>query len=290
MSTFSQRLGVSENKPVQTESMDDDLRVSLWNAVNLYFWSKRDLPQDTGSNGPSDTFTDQPLRRVVSALWIHHLKWPLDELSDTWSQINKRLRDYFFSALWHEVYDFIEYLTPEADRLRDSSSARFMGFCNGVLTRENAGFRFVSGRLVPITSDSEISEIEKALRSPSDAVRTHLQTAVMLIADKENADLDGATLASLQAVEAAVRLIDDDPNASFVEAMQRVRSKVGLRCALDDNFLRLCGLTYNEAGFYHSLNEKPRQTSPDDARFILVTCSAFANYLISLARQTNTIQ
>ncbi len=273
----------------QIDSMSDDLRVSLWNAVSLYFWRKREIRTAAGDGNP-DLFVDQPLRRVVSALWIHHLKWPLDEFPETWSETKARIREHFFAALWHEVYDFIEYISPEADRLRDSSAARFMGYCNGVLSRENSAYRFVSGRLAPITNDAEISEIERALQSPSEAVRMHVQAALMMMADKESPDLDGAVLAALQSVEAVVRMIDDhsDADDDFVAAMNRVKDRIGLTGALDDGFLKLCGLTYNQSGFSHTLKDDAA-LSPDDARFILVSCSAFANYLLTLAQQAKVL-
>jgi len=70
--------------------------------------------------------------------------------------------------------------------------------------------------------------------------------------------------------------------------MNRVRDRVGLTGALDDGFLKLCGLTYNQSGFSHTLSEASN-LSPDDARFILVSCSAFANYLLTLAQQAKVL-
>jgi len=46
-------------------------------------------------------------------------------------------------------------------------------------------------------------------------------------------------------------------------------------------FSALYGYTSDEGGIRHALIEKNSQVQIEDARFMLIACSAFVNYLIS---------
>jgi hypothetical protein len=50
-----------------------------------------------------------------------------------------------------------------------------MNFCNSVLEREVSAYRFVAGKIIQITSEAEISEIEEALEvsKPIKGVHIH---------------------------------------------------------------------------------------------------------------------
>src|SRR5437899_7026816 len=87
---------------LQVDSMDEDLRVSLWNAVGGFFF--RELADNS------------VIRKVRSAdsllakLWVNFFKRPLDDRPSGWREARLVLRNFFFSCAWHEVYDFIEFV------------------------------------------------------------------------------------------------------------------------------------------------------------------------------------
>ena len=60
------------------------------------------------------------------------------------------------------------------------------------------------------------------------------------------------------------------------------QGKVTLHPALKRSFDSLYGYTSDAGGIRHAMSGEPAITS-DDARFMLVSCSAFVNYLISKA-------
>src|ERR1700722_19891521 len=97
--TFSQRMGLTPvRKAIQVDSMDDDLRNSLWNVLTVSLWNYYKRPEKGSSRG------------VVANLWAGHLKHTLDSLpSDTMGVIGS-YRAYFFSSPWNEVYEFIEFV------------------------------------------------------------------------------------------------------------------------------------------------------------------------------------
>ena len=50
---------------------------------------------------------------------------------------------------------------------------------------------------------------------------------------------------------------------------------------LEEAFNKLYGYTSNEGGIRHALSEGDTPPTFDDAKYMLVSCSAFVNYLIS---------
>jgi len=65
--SFSERYGYKPVRSVlQREAMDDPLRISLWNVLELYFWASL-----------RDAYTNPGNRSLADAIWLHHFKWTL---------------------------------------------------------------------------------------------------------------------------------------------------------------------------------------------------------------------
>jgi hypothetical protein len=103
MLLFSQREGFKLIKNIiQYDSIDDDLRNGLWNALYLFYWSKAEK---------SPYLSNVPLvHHLCKKLWVDYFKYPLDTLNKYWEDTYRKIRNYFFSCPWYEVYDFIEFV------------------------------------------------------------------------------------------------------------------------------------------------------------------------------------
>ena len=269
---FSQRKGITPVKSVlQTDSMDEDLRNGLWNVLFSFYWSY----SEEWASGNIDT--------LFKSLWHSYFKWPLDTLLD---KGHKTIRVYFFNSEWYEVYDFIEFVAQNYPDVTKESNKKFMEACNSILERELSAYRFVGDRIIEITSEEEILEIEEALRIPDALrnVRTHLKTALDLLADRKSPDYRNSIKESISAVEAVSELIAKNPKATLGQALKEIEKKVCLHPALKSAFSSLYGYTSSADGIRHALLNEPNLTF-DDAKFMLVSCSAFVNYLIAKVSQ-----
>jgi hypothetical protein len=155
-----------------------------------------------------------------------------------------------------------------------------MGACNAVLEGELSAYRFVGGRITEITSKREIAEIEEALEAAPRPVALHLKTALERLADKKSPDYRNSIKESISGVEALCRLITGDPKATLGQAIKQIKTKVAIHPAMEKAFDSLYGYTSNEGGIRHALLEDPNLKF-EDAKFMLVSCSAFINYLIA---------
>lgn len=275
MKLFSQRKGIKPVKSVmQVDSMDGDLRNGLWNALTIFYWSKV-------KKGVMVTEYDN-IDILLKLLWHSYFKKPIDTLDQYWPDTYKKIREYFFNCEWYEVYDFIEFIANNYPV--DEVNLKFMEFCNSVLERELSAYRFVGGKITQITSETEVSEIEDALEisKPLKAVNTHLKRALDLLADRKSPDYRNSIKEAISAVEAICKIITKDKKATLGQALKKIEDKVGLHPALKNAFSSLYGYTSDAEGVRHALLDEPN-LSFEDAKFMLVSCSAFINYLISKA-------
>jgi hypothetical protein len=81
---------------------------------------------------------------------------------------------------------------------------------------------------------------------------------------------------SISAVEAACQVITGERTATLGKALK----KIGVHRAIEEGFLRIYGYPSDADGIRHALSDDST-VDVDDARFFLVACSAFANYLIA---------
>jgi hypothetical protein len=281
MDTFSQRLGFKSKKDImQIESMDADLRNSLWNVLVLSFWNKLKgyalIDYDRQESSPEK----YNVKLLVKLVWFSHFKKTFDELSDYWPNDYKFIREKFFQYQWFEVYDFLEFIAR--NYTNNSTLKSFVNLCNDVLEREFAGYRFVGSTITPITSEAEIETIEEALmvKDRLMPVSNHIQTALICLSDKQNPDFRNSIKESISAVESICCLISDNSKATLGEALtvMEKQQKVDLHPALSRAFRQLYGYTSDANGIRHALLDESNLDF-EDAKFMLVSCSAFINYL-----------
>ena len=180
---------------------------------------------------------------------------------------------------WHRTYSFLEFIV--AMNHRGTGEALVEGF-NKVLERENSAYRFVAGKVTPITSSNEIEEVEKAI-SGSDqyaGVRTHIQTSLGFLIDRQNPDYRNSIKESISAVESLAKKLVGDEKATLGQALKVLEKKHHLHPSLKTAFSALYGYTNDADGIRHSLMENDSQLTKADARFMLICCSAFINFAI----------
>jgi len=261
---------------IQIDSIDDDLKIGLWNVMQIFYWDTIKTHHLSGSVYNEDL----NLLILLKKLWLGFFKEPLDTLDNYFPNSYSKIRDYFFNKYeWHEVYDFIEFISQNYPDKRINETFRTR--CNFVLEGELSGYRFINGSLTKITSEEEISEIEEALNIPDrfKGVRTHLKTALTKLSDKKSPDYRNSIKESISAIEALSKIISGQPKAKLKNALKKIEEETELHPALKDSFIKLYGYTSDSDGIRHALLDESNLDF-EDAKFMLVSSSAFVNYLI----------
>lgn len=114
-------------------------------------------------------------------------------------------------------------------------------------------------------------------------VTAHLQSALAKLGDRRSPDYRNCIKESISAVEAMCQLITAEPGATLGSALKRLKAHgVEVHPALEKAWLALYGYTGDKGGIRHAMLDEPALTVAD-ARYLLVSCSAFVSYLIELA-------
>ena len=251
--------------------MDQDLRNGLWNALSRHYWSLI-TPR---CNNRLDAHSW--LQLLCTRLWEDFFKQPLEGIDNYWPHTLEKLRKYFFSCAWFEVYDFIEFVAHHYEEPHWND--QFMKRCNEILERELSGYRFVSGLIAPVTTKEEVAQIEKAIQASPGPVQEHLNQSLKLLSDRTNPDFRNSIKEAVSAVEAACSLMSGE-KSTLADALKKITANgsVPLHPALAAAFIKLYGYSSDAEGIRHALMDEPNLTL-DDAMFMLVACSAFINYI-----------
>ncbi len=270
---FSERIG---NRPIkidlEREGLSPELRNSLWTLV-------LELIIESKSNTALYGATHSERAKLFRDLWINFYKFPIDNLALIYGSVSdtaiKFVRDWFFKSEWDLVFDFIEFTSENEYQIQETF--------NLFLKREMSAYRFVDGLIVEINSKEEIIEIEEAIRNVNkyNSVKTHLKTAVDLLSNRKIPDYRNSIKESISAVEALSKIITNNEKATLGQALKEIEIKHKIPGSLKTAFSALYGYTSDKGGIRHSLTETDVVIDIEEARFMLVTCSAFVNYLIN---------
>jgi hypothetical protein len=303
---FSERMGKKEVKgPMQMESMDDDLRTALWNVVFRHALGETDLPHADGDGGPAVC--------LLKEIWSDVLTRPIDEIPASSHETVQKIKTWFFKAQWYDVYDLVEFIARVGANVYNTYGVAsfemgangyrplggpvdtdgFKQECNAALEREASGYRFVESEIAPITDQVEVAAIEKALDEAGKhgltGAREHIRSALEKLSDKKNPDYRNSIKESISAVESICKVVAHDPAATLGKALDKIQNGIGLHPCLKKGFSAIYDYTSDANGIRHAMTDQST-CDFDEAKYMLVSCSAFVNYLIGKANKTGLLK
>ncbi len=222
--------------------------------------------------------------RLEENIWCYFLN---NRKNDFWLSGGYRIVSTRFigdsNKQWYEKLDLIEmtinYFFNKHIYIRILGN--FISNINAEFERLNFGYRIVENQVVEITSEQEIKTIETAIESNKENVKLHLNNALKLYAQRPNADYRNSIKESITAVEAFTREITGDKGLNLAK-MESAGIKIPP--VLRKSFEILYGYTNDPTtGIRHALMDETAEYVPgaEEALFMLVSCSAFINYLNS---------
>ncbi|MDR3631327.1 MAG: hypothetical protein P4L42_13435 [Desulfocapsaceae bacterium] len=276
---FSQRHGYTPIKEtIQLKSIDEETRNALWNALNLHYWSTIQWDDDFLQKSLRLSYHGNlHLHLLCRSIWMFFFKKPIDTMPDGWNEICKHLRGFFFKCKWYEVYDLVEFIAKEYPI--EITNSKFQRDANSFLESEVAGYRFVDGHIIEITAEEEMEAVEGAVASAkAGPVREHLGRAIELLSDRRAPDYRNSIKESISAVEALVKVTCGAEKGTLGELLKELGRRHPVHPALEAAFGKLYGYTSDAKGIRHALMEEDSATF-EEAKFMLVVCSAFVNYV-----------
>lgn len=263
---FSEKYGYKEPKEVQYEKIDPPLRNRIWNV-----FYKEEI-----NKGLYKTMASLSGERTMVEKITDRLGYPLTAPMNPEEILRKTITQ---TGRWYDVYDFIDiYLSF----LQQDARAQRIEQFNEVFVQEKSGYRIVLGEVTPITNDTEIETVEQAATTQFDSVNQHISKALALYADLKNPDYENSVKESISAVEAMCCIITglSGRQATLGAALKKLEEHgVHIHKAMENGFNSLYGYASDENGIRHGGIDF-KNVPPEDAKYMLVSCSAFVNYLI----------
>lgn len=283
---FSERIG----KPtcvttIQLNEFDDHTRTQISNQLfkllDFIFSNQNEysvgMYQDPASNMGSDFCKALRADVLGYSVFLHSF----DIIR--WDREFDRIDNVIAQAPYNEVLDVIEYcyywVTHRSDPLIKTT---WKNAFNMLFRQEYVGYRFVSDQIVPVTDELEIREIEQACKTPFDGARTQLQKALGFLSDRENPDYKNCVKESISAVESVCKVISGNEKATLKDALNGLISNgMNIHGSLKSAILALYGYASDEGGIRHAERETESTVTFEEAKLMMVTCSAIVNYLVS---------
>ena len=112
-----------------------------------------------------------------------------------------------------------------------------------------------------------------------DKVSEHINKAIILLYDRHQPDYANSIKESITAVESACNIMLATEKCTLGEALKKLElNGINIHPALKDAFNKLYGYTSDASGIRHAGGMGTNATR-EEAKFMLVACSAFCNYL-----------
>ena len=263
---FSERCGyVKVDEALQVERMSEGLKNLLWNCIYDF------IKNVDGPSYPSKVF----MKYVFQYWW----KQPYNDIPyDYWDR-HGMIKNRYETFQWHEVYDTVEFVVFFHSNTNMGNIRKFTIEVNEILERERSGYRLVDGLVTPITDENEIESIKEAIEENLlDTAKIHIQESLNMLSDREHPNYRNSIKESISAVEAVCRYITNE--STLDKALPKLKNKgIIIPDMLEDGMKKIYYFTNGESGIRHALMDESININFEEAKYMLVVCSAFVNYL-----------
>ena len=278
MNSFSNRYGFVPEKEIQIDDIDIELFNRLWNI----FYNNE---YDSGDWDFGNRTIEKPERLLDSFGCTYRFPSNYIEHNDNIT----KLRNFLIDGEWYLTYDFLERYVEMFENKSERKTLEKE--INLVLEQQKSGYRMVKGLITPITNPMELDSIKKSISTKFKPVNTHFEKALKLYSSRKSPDYENSIKESISAVEAICCIITgtSGSKATLGEALKKLEDNgVHIHKAMKNAFSSLYGYTSDENGIRHG-GVDFKNVPAEDAKYMLVSCSAFVNYLIEkLSKIENT--
>ena len=277
---FSDRAGLKvENRNIQLTELDERTRVALRNTINLFLDALVLNNRELINNFKRDSVLQNILKRILADVYSEKVNYGS-------SYDYEYVMEYVYKTIaidaYHAVLTVVEFLAELLHNTPYGKRADVYSRFNLIFEKEFVGYRFVDGLITPIINEIEVGEIKTAISSPYKQTNEHLRKSFKMLSDRESPDYENSIKESITAVESICSNILGE-GKSLSEALKKLEDTgMAIHPTLKSAFGTLFGYTSQGKGIRHSGQMGGKDSTFEEAKFMLVSCCAFVNYLIGI--------
>ncbi len=276
---FSERYGFIPEKKLQKNGLDEETRNRLWNIL-----FKRFFDVETRNIQFGDEM--ERVRKYCYTIWNCYFKTPADQIPRKYLKAIRYIKDEVVNIQINQFkpFDLVEVILNNKDIF--NYSLDIADEINTILEEEESVYRLFpeTMQFAPIYHETDLKNLNDAFertKSKYDSVYENLENALSAYSDRKENRYRESIVSSIKAVESMVNKISDKSND---KALTGIIESVGSKINMHDNLVNGLKELYNWSSdtLRHGKSDKPLEVREPEARYMLLSCSAFINYIISL--------
>jgi len=279
---FSDRNGIKvENTTMQIKEFDTRTRTALINMTDIIihsYFSEIDISHVSSRYDDAQKF----LKNLLADVYSHTVNW---SISVSYDYVKAIIIDTLAKADYASVLTVIEYITQTMNqRLHYRVYYKGQNYTaeqayNLIMRQEYVGYRLINGQARPITDEMEINAIQESTNSRFSEVKQHVDKALGFLSDRQAPDYANSIKESISAVERMCSIIVGK-STSLGDALKLLEKKgISIHPQLVVAFEKLYSYTNGASGIRHAGQLGGANSTFEEAKFMLVSCCAFVNYL-----------
>lgn len=262
------------------------------NAICSVFDDLRDILDKIYDHRVHVEYKDEGLTysKLELIAWRNFLHNRKDSLTFHYGKCQEVITEYMQSGhTWYEKLNLLEFILKSMYEYAIRHEDYYVRTYDTIVKRLNAdfenlfyGYRIVNNEIVPITDQLEIGSVQDALEQKNDNVHVHIETALSHFAKRPEPDYRNSIKESITAVECICRTITK--KSTLDEAIPVLKSRgVQLNPQFEEGLKKIYYYTNDKrTGIRHALMDDTYMPTMADAKYMLVICSAFINYIRAL--------
>ena len=285
MALFSERYGYTKPSDI---IIRERITPEIQNAIYNCFLNLIENLSSIDAENSRDFYTYRKIYTysyIEKEVWIHFLN------AKKTSYKRQFILNYIENDAyeWYKKLDLIEYfisvfqyyvINNKTDSYKHIYTI-FIKQLNKEFKKLNFAYHIIDGLIVEITSDQEIKAIEDVLSNDSENVRNHFFQALELYSQRPEGNYRNSIKESISAVEVFCR--EKTGENTLGKALNKLESNgIVIHKLLKSAFDKLYAYTnQQDTGIRHALMDNDGDYIPqaEEALFMLVSCSAFINYI-----------
>ncbi len=272
---FSERKGIKHfSDIVQIDDLNERTRNKIYTITKNVF----DLAN--GYNEIEDYIIEYIYEELFS---LTKRDIPREMYSTNYSYV--KVFDQVYSVIieeeYSDVFTFIEGII-KCFYIIDRSNCSMLNLKNNYIERidyifqsENVNYRIINEKITDIVDEQQISSIEETLNNPYKEVSRHYSKAIEQLYSLK--DFDNSIKESISSVEAMCQILTKNSKATLGDALKLLKDKI--HPAMKSAFEKLYGYTSDANGIRHANGLGEGDSTFEEAKYMLISCSAFINYL-----------